>query len=130
MNIYGSIVWSAAFSGNKFATFGEDSAKKLYMAAVNNGKIFRVTTTTLASDDHILNSFKIYPNPATHKIFINGLKTKNNTAEFNNVEGRKVLERKVNDDQSIDISPLKPGVYFVTVSSEGLRIYSQKVIIK
>ena len=39
MNIYGSIVRSAAFSGNKFATFGEDSAKKLYMAAVNNGKI-------------------------------------------------------------------------------------------
>ena len=130
MNIYGSIVRSAAFSGNKFATFGEDSAKKLYMAAVNNGKIFRVTTTTLASDDHILNSFKIYPNPATHKIFINGLKTKNNTAEFNNVEGRKVLEKKVNEDQTIDISPLKPAIYFVTVSSEGLKIYSQKVMVK
>ena len=130
MNTDGSIVWSAAFSGNNFATFGEDSSKELYVAAVNNGKIFRVTTTTLASEENTLNSFKIYPNPATHKIFINGLKTKNNTAEFNNVEGRKVLERKVNDDQSIDISPLKPGVYFVTVSSEGLRIYSQKVIIK
>ncbi len=130
MNIYGSIVWSAAFSGNNFATFGEDSSKELYVAAVNNGKIFRVTTTTLASEENTLNSFKIYPNPATHKIFINGLKTKNNTAEFNNVEGRKVLEKKVNEDQTIDISPLKPAIYFVTVSSEGLRIYSQKVIIK
>ena len=130
MNIYGSIVWSAAFSGNNFATFGEDSAKKLYMAAVNNGKIFRVTTTTLASDDHILNSFTNYLNPASGKIFISSLKTKNNTAEFNNVEGRKVLEKKVNEDQTIDISPLKPGVYFVTVSSEGLKIYSQKVMVK
>ena len=130
MNIYGSIVWSAAFSGNKFATFGEDSAKKLYMAAVNNGKIFRVTTTTLASDDHILNSFTNYLNPASGKIFINSLKTKNNTAEFNNAEGRKVLEKKVNDDQTIDISPLKPAIYFVTVSSEGLKIYSQKVMVK
>ena len=130
MNIYGSIVWSAAFSGNNFATFGEDSSKELYVAAVNNGKIFRVTTTTLASEENTLNSFKIYPNPATHKIFINGLKTKNNTAEFNNVEGRKVLEKKVNEDQTIDISPLKPGVYFVTVSSEGLKIYSQKVMVK
>ena len=100
------------------------------VAAVNNDKIFRVTTTTLASDDHILNSFTIYPNPATHKIFINGLKTKNNTAEFNNVEGRKVLEKKVNEDQTIDISPLKPAIYFVTVSSEGLKIYSQKVMVK
>ena len=130
MNTDGYIVESAAFSGNKFATFGEDSAKKLYMAAVNNGKIFRVTTTTLASDDHILNSFTNYLNPASGKIFISSLKTKNNTAEFNNAEGRKVLEKKVNEDQTIDISPLKPGVYFVTVSSEGLRIYSQKVIIK
>ena len=130
MNIYGSIVWSAAFSGNNFATFGEDSSKELYVAAVNNGKIFRVTTTTLASEENTLNSFKIYPNPATHKIFINGLKTKNNTAEFNNAEGRKVLERKVNDDQTIDISPLKPAIYFVTVSSEGLKIYSQKVMVK
>ena len=130
MNIYGSIVWSAAFSGNNFATFGEDSSKKLYVAAVNNGKIFRVTTTTLASEENTLNSFKIYPNPATHKIFINGLKTKNNTAEFNNVEGRKVLEKKVNEDQTIDISPLKPAIYFVTVSSEGLKIYSQKVMVK
>ena len=130
MNTDGYIVESAAFSGNKFATFGEDSAKKLYMAAVNNGKIFRVTTTTLASDDHILNSFTNYLNPASGKIFISSLKTKNNTAEFNNAEGRKVLEKKVNEDQTIDISPLKPAVYFVTVSSEGLRIYSQKVIIK
>lgn len=130
MNIYGSIVWSAAFSGNNFATFGEDSSKELYVAAVNNGKIFRVTTTTLASEENTLNSFKIYPNPATHKIFINGLKTKNNTAEFNNVEGRKVLEKKVNEDQTIDISPLKPAIYFVTVSSEGLKIYSQKVMVK
>ena len=115
---------------NKFATFGEDSAKKLYMAAVNNGKIFRVTTAKLASDDNILNSFTNYLNPTSGKIFINSLKTKNNTAEFNNAEGRKVLEKKVNEDQTIDISPLKPAIYFVTVSSEGLRIYSQKVIIK
>ena len=130
MNTDGYIVESAAFSGNKFATFGEDSAKKLYMAAVNNGKIFRVTTTTLASDDHILNSFTNYLNPASGKIFISSLKTKNNTAEFNNVEGRKVLEKKVNEDQTIDISPLKPAIYFVTVSSEGLKIYSQKVMVK
>ena len=130
MNIYGSIVWSAAFSGNNFATFGEDSSKELYVAAVNNGKIFRVTTTTLASEENTLNSFKIYPNPASGKIFISSLKTKNNTAEFNNVEGRKVLEKKVNEDQTIDISPLKPAIYFVTVSSEGLKIYSQKVMVK
>lgn len=130
MNTDGYIVESAAFSGNKFATFGEDSAKKLYMAAVNNGKIFRVTTATLASDDHILNSFTNYLNPASGKIFINSLKTKNNTAEFNNAEGRKVLEKKVNEDQTIVISPLKPAVYFVTVSSEGLKIYSQKVMVK
>lgn len=130
MNSDNSIVWSTAFSGNNFATFGEDSNRELYVAAVNNGKIYKVTTTALANDESTVNPFRIYPNPASGKIFVKGLKTRNNIAEINNAEGRKVLATKVNDDQSIDISHLKPGVYFITISSENLKIYSQKVIVK
>ena len=125
-----SIVWTTAFTGNNFATFGEDSAKELYVAAVNNGKLFKVSTTTLATGENASNAFRIYPNPASHKVFVDGLKTKNNLAEINNAEGRKVLEARVSDDQSIDVSALKPGVYFITISSDHLKIYSQKLVIK
>ncbi|MDQ0477969.1 MULTISPECIES: PQQ-dependent sugar dehydrogenase [Chryseobacterium] len=130
LNADNSIVWTSAFTGNNFATFGEDSGKELYVAAVNNGKIYKISTTTLATGEHPQNSFKIYPSPASGKIFIDGLKTRNNTAEINNAEGRKVLETKVKEDQSIDISTLKSGIYFITISSDHLKIYSQKVIIK
>ncbi|WHF51497.1 PQQ-dependent sugar dehydrogenase [Chryseobacterium gotjawalense] len=125
-----SIVWTSAFTGNNFATFGEDAGKELYVAAVNNGKIYKISTTSLATGENTPHSFNMYPNPASGKIFIDGLKTSNNTAEINNAEGRKVLETKVKDDQSIDISTLKPGVYFITISADHLKIYSQKVIIK
>lgn len=130
MSTDNSIVWTTAFTGNNFATFGEDASKELYIAAVNNGKLFKISTTSLATGENAQHTFRIYPNPATHKIFVDGLKTKNNIAEINNAEGRKVLETKVNDDQSIDVSRLSPGVYFITIKSENLKIYSQKVIIK
>lgn len=130
LNADNSVVWTAAFTGNNFATFGEDSGKELYVAAVNNGKIYKISTTPLATGENTQHSFKMYPNPAFGKIFINGLKTGNNTAEINNAEGRKILETKVKEDQSIDISTLKSGIYFITISSDYLKIYSQKVIIK
>lgn len=130
LNADGSVIWTPAFMGNNFATFGEDADKELYVAAVNNGKIYKITSTGLATGEYLKHSFKIYPNPASGKIFIDGLKTMNNTAEINNAEGRKVLETMVRDDHSIDISTLKPGIYFITISSDHLKIYSQKVIIK
>ncbi|QOW10592.1 T9SS type A sorting domain-containing protein [Kaistella flava (ex Peng et al. 2021)] len=130
LNADNSVVWTSAFTGNNFATFGEDSGKELYVAAVNNGKIYKISTTTMATGENTQPSLNMYPNPASGKIFIDGLKTRNNTAEINNAEGRKVLETKVKEDQSIDISTLKPGIYFITISSDHLKIYSQKVIIK
>lgn len=130
LNADNSVVWTSAFTGNNFATFGEDSGKELYAASVNNGKIYKISTTTMATGEHPQRSFKMYPNPASGTIFIDGLKTNNNTAEINNAEGRKVLETKVKDDLSIDISTLKSGIYFITISSDHLKIYSQKVIIK
>lgn len=130
LNADNSIFWTSAFTGNNFATFGEDSGKELYTASVNNGKIYKISTTPLATGEHPQRSFKMYSNPASGTIFIDGLTTRNNTAEINNAEGRKVLETKVKEDQSIDISTLKSGIYFITISSDHLKIYSQKVIIK
>jgi hypothetical protein len=51
-------------------------------------------------------------------------------ANFTNAEGRTVLESKVKDDGSVDISGLSAGIYFVTIRSENLKIYSQKLVVK
>ena len=130
MNADNSIVWTTAFTGNNFSTFGQDFNKELYVAAVNSGKIYKMSTTSLATENNNLYQLSISPNPASGKVFVKGLTTKNNTAEIINIEGRKIQESIVNNDGSFDISKLSSGVYFVNVKSEGLKVYSQKLMVK
>lgn len=130
LNADNSITWSAAFAGANFATFGEDSNKELYVSAVSNGKIYKISTTSLATENSTQNSISIYPNPASGKFFVKGLDQNNYTAEIINTEGRKTLEVAINKDRSVNISSLKTGVYFVTLKSDGVKIYSQKVLVK
>ncbi|SFH92694.1 PQQ-dependent sugar dehydrogenase [Halpernia frigidisoli] len=130
LNSDNSINFSAAFTGNNFATFGEDNNKELYVAAVNNGKVFKVTTSTLSTNDNTFNKTKISPNPASGNVFVKGLMTKNNSVEIINTEGRKILENDLNENGKVDISNLKSGIYFITIKSDGQKIYSQKLIVK
>lgn len=128
-----SITWTTAFSGNNFSTFGEDSQKELYVAALNNGKIYKIKTDAALStqENNSLNQIKIHPNPASSKVFIDGLKDKNISAELISSEGRKVLKNvKINDDNSIDITGIPAGVYYINLKSGELKSYSQKLIIK
>lgn len=130
MSSDGSITWSTAFAGNNFATFGEDFNKELYVAAVNNGTVYKVSTTTLATDENLKNTFKIVPNPASDKIVLQGLKSKDYTVEIVNPEGRLVLNTKANAEDSVDVSVLSAGIYFITIKYKGVKAFSQKLIIK
>ncbi|MET3037102.1 T9SS type A sorting domain-containing protein [Chryseobacterium sp. NRRL B-14859] len=127
-----AITWTSAYSGNNFSTFGQDSQKELYVAAVNSGKIFKITTGTLGTQEsNELETVRISPNPASGEIFINGIRNKKTTAEIISAEGRKVLEiNQVMDGKSIDISGIPAGVYYINLKSGDLKSYSQKLIIK
>ena len=133
LNSDNSITWTSAFSGNNFSTFGVNNQNELFVAAVNSGKIFRVTTsTTLGTQENDLsNQIKVYPNPASKKVFIEGVKDKNTSVEIINFEGRKVLEQgKIENDNSVDISGIPAGVYFINLNSGNQKSYSTKIIIK
>lgn len=132
LNPDNSITWTSPYTGNNFSTFGQDSQKELYVAAVNSGKIFKVTTGTLGSqENNPLEKIKIYPNPASKMIFIGGIMDQKATAEIINADGRKVLEAtQIIDGKGIDISRIPPGVYFINLKSGNLKSYSQKLIIK
>ncbi|CAH0165706.1 PQQ-dependent sugar dehydrogenase [Chryseobacterium sp. Bi04] len=127
-----AITWSSAYSGNNFSTFGQDSQKELYVAAVSSGKIFKISTGTLGvQEENSLGKINIYPNPASKEIFITGVKDKKVSAEIMSAEGRKIWETdEVINDKSIDISTLPAGVYFINIKSGNLKSYSQKLIIK
>lgn len=123
-----TIVWSPAFSGNNFTTFGEDNQKQLYVAA-SNGSIYKVKTNNLAVSDISKNQILISPIPAKDFIYLSNLNDKNLTVEIMDLSGRIMLESKVADnDKSVDISTLNPGDYILVLKKDGIRLISQKII--
>jgi len=127
-----SIVWTAASSGNNFSTFGQDSQKELYVAAVTSGKIFKITTGTLAiAENDYYNPVRIHPNPASERVFIEGFNEKKRSADLISTEGRIVLENaKIENDGSIDITGVPTGTYYLILKSGDIKSYSQKLIVE
>jgi glucose/arabinose dehydrogenase len=125
------ITWTTPFSGNNFSTFGEDFQKELYVAAVNNGKIFKITTATLGTQDTTLNQIRIYPNPASERVFVEGIRDSNYKIELISTEGKVVMTNvKLDSENGFDITGIIPGVYYLNIKSGDLKEYSQKLIIK
>ncbi|MDQ1858224.1 PQQ-dependent sugar dehydrogenase [Chryseobacterium sp. WLY505] len=126
-----AITWTTPYSGNNFSTFGEDYQKGLYVADLTNGKIFKISTGTLGTSENTLGTVKIYPNPASKEIFIDGVKDKRATLEIISAEGRKVMETdQITNGKGINISGIPAGVYYINLKSGDLKSYSQKLIIK
>ena len=81
------------------------------------------------------NGLKIYPNPATNAVTVNfSVKTDGKVSvRFVNIVGQVIfengIEAKANADQShtFNISDLKPGIYFVEISSNDFK-YVEKII--
>lgn len=127
VNADNSITWSSTFAGNNFSSFGEDFQKELYLISRGSGKIYKIKSTTLGTQKTDFASIKIYPNPASKILYIEGINKKNYQAEIINIEGRIVLNTEIKNNE-IDISALTKGVYFVTIKSNNEKIYSQKIL--
>ncbi|WP_336702793.1 PQQ-dependent sugar dehydrogenase [Chryseobacterium indologenes] len=126
-----AITWTTPYSGNNFSTFGEDYQKGLYVADLSNGKIFKISTGTLGTNENTLGTVKVYPNPASKEIFIDGVKDKKTTLEIISSDGRKVMETdQIINSKGINISGIPAGVYYINLKSGELKSYSQKLIIK
>ncbi len=128
-----SITWSAASPGNNFSTFGVNNQNELFAAALSSGKIFKITTSAVlgTQENDLSTSVKVYPNPASKTVFIEGLKDKEATVEIYSFEGRKVLEQgKIDSNNSINISGIPAGTYFININSGNLKSYSKKLIIR
>lgn len=71
-----------------------------------------VTTATLGVEDVILNSVKIYPNPASDFITISGLKNRENFRVYD-VLGTEIIKGKIIDNGEIAIKNFSNGIYFL-----------------
>ncbi|WP_435522351.1 T9SS type A sorting domain-containing protein [Chryseobacterium indoltheticum] len=70
---------------------------------------------------------RVYPNPASERIFVDGLKGSNNIAEIFSTEGRKVLdETKFDSENSINISGILQEFITSILNREILNLTARK----
>lgn len=69
---------------------------------------------TLSTEDVAILGFKIFPNPVQDKLFLAGLSDlPNYNVQISDITGRLVLSKR--NKKEIDVSGLRPGVYFLQV---------------
>ncbi len=73
------------------------------------------------------NVIKIYPNPASNLVFING---DNNISNFEiyNLSGKLILKNKIVAN-TINVSKLKKGIYFIKLFKNNNLIFVEKITI-
>ena len=81
-----------------------------------------------------INSFKLFPNPTTGKISLNYnlLSTENGLIEITNILGVSLYYKKLNPESQqleIDLSELKPAIYFFKIVVDGKQIHQGKISI-
>jgi glucose/arabinose dehydrogenase len=133
MTINGTVTFSEVFSGNNFSTFGEDSNGELYVAAINNGSIFKITDTSLAINTFDSTQFIIYPNPAKSEIIVQK-SNKNYPTEVTlfNLEGKMLFKQKT-ENKTVNIvktDNLSQGFYIVTVKNEQGHLSTYRLIVE
>jgi glucose/arabinose dehydrogenase len=133
VNSAGTITTTTAFSGNNFATFGEDVAGELYVAGITSGIIFKLQDASAGTMDFEKNEFSLFPNPAKNSISIK-LANENLATQIAvfDLTGKLLLSQKLenNPENTISIAALTKGIYMVSVETENGVSYSKKLIVE
>lgn len=133
MTSSGTLTYSQLFTGNSFSTFGEDVKGELYIAAINNGNVFKIIDTSLGVSAFDKTQFAIYPNPANSEIIIQK-SNKNFPTEVAlfDLEGKMLLKKKMEekDINIVKIDNFQKGFYIVTVKNEDGHLSTYRLIIE
>jgi len=125
----GTISYSQNFTGNNFSTFGEDNNGELYIAAINNGTIFKIKDTSLGINTPDISSFIIYPNPTKSEIIIQKL-NENYPTEVTlfDLSGKIILQQKTQNN--IKTNNLSRGLYILTIKNDQGQLSTHRLIIE
>ncbi len=93
---------------------------------VSAGNIAFDVRNTSAVEDNLLESIKLYPNPAQDKLNIAGLEGEKFQVKLKNMNGQII---SVHQSAELDLSGLSAGVYLVEITTAGQRI-NQKLIVE
>lgn len=90
-------------------------------------------TASLSSNDTVLNSLKVYPNPAKGIVNIDlaGSVTGETTYELFDVQGRKVISKiSSNSVETLNVENLSDGIYMLSIQNGGAKTTKKLVINK
>lgn len=98
-----------------------------YMLMIDD---FKVTATTLSTDDFVSSKFSVYPNPANDLVTVsNNGSIQINKVSITDINGRTVKSLNYNGvtETQVNISDLNSGIYFMNIdTNEGIA--TKKVI--
>jgi uncharacterized repeat protein (TIGR01451 family) len=89
----------------------------------NNAPVTLIDVTGL--NENATSVIKVVPNPANQIIYIIGKNNQNQTATVYDAVGKVVLRSLLNSNQSIDISSLRKGIYFVEVARQRVKFVKE-----
>ena len=129
----GAITYSEVFTGNNFSTFGEDASGELYVAAINNGSIFKIIDTSLGTNMPDVSQFIIYTNPTKSEIVIQK-SNKNYPIEITlfDLGGKMLLRQKTVDktENRIKTDNLSKGFYIVAIKNDQGQLSTHRLLIE
>ncbi len=100
----------AQFAGGEISAFGEDLSGEMYMAAYNQGRIFKISTETVSTREVERSRVTIYPNPVG-----DFLQVSTDLPSWNyrlvSLQGATVLSGRSSDAGGVDVGEITPGVY-------------------
>ncbi|TPV32411.1 T9SS type A sorting domain-containing protein [Paucihalobacter ruber] len=102
------------------ADFDNDGDLDIVSAAFNQNDLnyFENQLIVLSVDDFNQNKVSFYPNPVTDYLFIEGI-SNNETFKLYNQLGQLIIQTKIDNLATINLSTLSPGIYFVELSGNS-----------
>ena len=70
-------------------------------------------------NDNLISNTYIYPNPTTNNLYISSKNILIKKMTIYSISGKLIMEQNNNQNNSIDVSSLLEGVYFIEISSES-----------
>lgn len=127
-----SVVQSYPFQQPERVFFNPSNPNEIWVTSFGNGmKVGTLAPTGMlefATEKE--NTFDMYPNPASTEINVQQKEPSQQDAklEICDITGRKIFSQKLSDD-SINISSLAPGTYFVFLVADGKRTQTKQLIV-
>ncbi|WP_426278852.1 T9SS type A sorting domain-containing protein [Chryseobacterium sp. S-02] len=140
INNNGNVIWQKSMGGS-LGDFGQSMSQTLDGGFVmtgysysNDGDIslhygiptypdfwvVKLGPEVLSTNETEFESFSLYPNPATDKLFVSGLSS-DEKYEIYSVTGQKIMTGKISQS-AINVSSLQKGVYFIQIGNKKQKL--------